>query len=127
MGMNGKTVVTVGAVVLCIIIGVAAGRCSTTEPLPEKAVLEPVSGVEKQQETSHDPLEDQTPVSEEGKYWLRVVDGRLGVFLDEAENPEMVLDVYLSSLPQADQEALQEGVCAESYRQLLSLIEDYIS
>ncbi|MBR5559595.1 MAG: hypothetical protein IKU72_05060 [Oscillospiraceae bacterium] len=127
--MNARTAVTVGAVILCAVIGVAVGRCAQTDPLPEMTVSEPVSGLPKQQSPT---VRAQKQGGEEAadqreEYWLREVDGRLGVFLADAEKPEMILDVYLSSLPEADRMALQNGIVADSYRQLLSMIEDYIS
>jgi hypothetical protein len=130
--MNRKFAATVAAVVLCAAAGTAAARF---EPDPAAAVLEPAKGIAKEGEPDKPGLDSSVSLSPsfpeasdtEPTYWLRGVDGRLGVFLENSDHPEMVLDVYLGSLPLSDQQALQAGICAGSYRQLVSMIEDYIS
>ena len=126
--MNRKLAVTLGALALCFLVGVAVVRFDLGGMEEAAAVSEPAEGIAKEQreEPETQPTESLAE-KEEPLYWLRAVDGRLGVFLDDARQPEMILDVYLSSLPLSDRQALQQGICAGSYRQLVSMIEDYIS
>ena len=60
-------------------------------------------------------------------YLLRDYHGRLAVVKAGEETPEMIFDVYTKTLPEADQSMLAEGIYVESYEELLSLIEDYVS
>ena len=60
-------------------------------------------------------------------YLLRDYEGRLAIFREESNTPEMIFDVYTRLLPQADQERLTEGISAPDYETLTRLIEDYIS
>ncbi len=61
------------------------------------------------------------------KYMLREYQGRLAVFTGENKEPDMVFDVYIHYLPEADRELLKQGIAVENYEQLTKLIEDYIS
>ena len=60
-------------------------------------------------------------------YYLRDYDGRLAVFRAGSDTPYALFDCYTHQLPSYDQSALKAGVYAESYEQLVALIEDYIS
>ena len=53
--------------------------------------------------------------------------GRLAVFEAQEDSPRLVFDVYVNTLPEYDQEILQEGVSVEGEDALTKLIEDYIS
>ena len=61
------------------------------------------------------------------EYVLKDYDGRLAVFKTGQEEPELVFDVFVSTLPEYDQTALQSGVAAKDLEELNRLIEDYIS
>ncbi len=39
----------------------------------------------------------------------------------------MIFDIFLRTLPEMDQQLLQEGIQVETYEELTRLIEDYIS
>ena len=143
--MNGKQVLTLGAAAVCALAGVAVAQYDLKQAPPTAPAAGVVSGVAKEQpEQPSAPPESsgsgsaasgeaaqtaQAPAGgQDGPvYWLRSSEGRLGVFLDDAPEPEMVLDVYISSLPEADRAALESGVRAGSYQELVSMIEDYIS
>ncbi|MBE6907391.1 BofC C-terminal domain-containing protein [Marasmitruncus massiliensis] len=60
-------------------------------------------------------------------YLLRTYEGKLAVFTTDLVEPDMVFDVYVRTLPAADQKALEKGVRVETYEELTALIEDYIS
>ena len=53
--------------------------------------------------------------------------GKLAVFLPDKQTPEIVFDVYLSTLPAYDRGQLQLGVPVQDYEELVKRIEDYIS
>ncbi len=52
-------------------------------------------------------------------------EGRLAVFSPNENTPHTVYDVFLSSLPAAEQEALQAGIPVYTETALQRLIEDY--
>ena len=67
------------------------------------------------------------PIPSPSGYLLRSYDGRLAVFREGSDTPEMIFDVYTRLLPQSDRERLEEGISAPDYETLTRLIEDYIS
>ena len=71
----------------------------------------------------------QTAVSDaqKSRYLLGQKDGRLAVFLDGGEEPEIVFNIYLHHLPDVDRMRLEEGIAVSDYQTLLTLIEDYTS
>ncbi len=61
-------------------------------------------------------------------YIMRTIDGEIGVFKPDAEEPLYTLeDVHVKSLPQYDQSLLKTGIKIYSEKELQSLIEDYDS
>ncbi len=54
-----------------------------------------------------------------------VWEGRLAVFSPSGDEPRTVYDVFVSSLPTAEQEALRVGIPVYSETALQRLIEDY--
>ena len=64
------------------------------------------------------------PKKEEG-YLLKDYEGRVSVFEKGKSKPSIVFDVFLDNLPDIDKLKLKEGIYAENYDELLTLIEDY--
>lgn len=60
-------------------------------------------------------------------YLLGTEAGRLAVFLRGEDEPQMVFDVPVRVLPEADQRLLAEGIRVKDYQTLVRRIEDYIS
>ena len=60
-------------------------------------------------------------------YLLRSYEGRLAVFRQGCDTPELIFDVYTRLLPPADRDRLETGISAPDYETLTRLIEDYIS
>ncbi|MDD2955462.1 MAG: hypothetical protein PHD67_04000 [Oscillospiraceae bacterium] len=61
------------------------------------------------------------------KYMICEYEGRLAVYCRDEEEPEMVFDVFVHTLPEYDRGALRQGVPAASYEELVALLEDYTS
>lgn len=60
-------------------------------------------------------------------YVLKDYYGKIAVFQTNKDQPDIVFDVYVSTLPEFDQKALQTGVFAQDMKELNRLIEDYTS
>lgn len=60
-------------------------------------------------------------------YKISVYDGRIAVFDTSTNSPIEVFDVYLSSLPQSEQNQIRSGIYTDSSVKLQELIEDYTS
>lgn len=58
-------------------------------------------------------------------FTVREHDGKIGVFTPDSDTPVQILNVYVFTLPTADQRALQSGIPVYSTAELLSLIEDF--
>ena len=115
----------VGLMVLLGLVLAFLSRGSTPQPQPEpQPQEEPISPSRPVENPL--PDEPEEPQSPEG-YLLRDYEGRLAIFREESNTPEMIFDVYTRLLPQADQERLTEGISAPDYETLTRLIEDYIS
>ena len=95
---------------------------------PSTAVPEPVPG-----ESASDSVSSPATEAIEGipvnavQYYLREHNGKLAVFTPHSDVPELVFDVYLSTLPAYDRGQLQMGIPIYSYEELVQRIEDYIS
>lgn len=95
---------------------------------PSTSAPEPVPG-ESASDTVSSPAADTVegvPVRAV-QYYLREHDGKLAVFAPDSAAPELVFDVYLSTLPSYDRGQLQMGIPIYSYEELVQRIEDYIS
>lgn len=84
--------------------------------------------------TAPEPLPAETPVDTQPQepepqsgYRLQSYNGRLAIFREGSDTPEMIFDVYTRLLPQADRDRLEQGITAPDYETLTRLIEDYIS
>ena len=135
--MKGRVLVTMGAVAACAVLGIAAANYDLRQTQTQ-AVLQEAQGIPKAGQTAQEPdlpavsgqTEPAQPLPQENNspvYRLGTSQGRLAVFVEGSDEPEMVLDVYLSTLPEVDRLLLEQGIEAQSYAQLVSMIEDYIS
>ncbi len=78
--------------------------------------------------TAQNPVSNVSHESvEKYQYWLRDYNGYLAVFGNEAEEPELIFQVFIRNLPQYDQQALQYGIGVQDYEELIARIEDFIS
>ncbi len=85
---------------------------------------------EKAQQTGHWTVEETTQLAEKvetatPQTWIvRAYEDRIGVF-DLNGKLEYAVDVYLITLPPADQELLKQGIYVKGQDQLTALMEDY--
>lgn len=61
------------------------------------------------------------------KYTLSVYQGKLALFARGYAMPVEIYDVYLDSLPKAEQEKIKNGISAENDTEIQKIIEDYTS
>ncbi len=71
--------------------------------------------------------QEQAKALEGYEYELKAHDGKLAVFFYGEEQPRMVFEVYISTLPEYDKKQLSVGVPVKDYEELLIRIEDYSS
>ena len=60
-------------------------------------------------------------------YLLGSFKGYLALWKEDSPEPFQIFPVKVSSLPEADQEALAQGIRARSEIELSSLLEDFLS
>lgn len=60
-------------------------------------------------------------------YTLSQYDGKLALFKRGYSMPVEIYEVYLSSLPQAEQSKIKSGISAQTDEEILKIIEDYTS
>jgi hypothetical protein len=104
-------------------LGSVVAIALTFAGLPEKQEVIPM------QDTVSDVqlAERSQPQGTGYAYTLREHGGRIAVFTAGREEPEMVLDVLVKYLPDADREELARGIMVRDYSELVSRIEDYTS
>ena len=64
---------------------------------------------------------------EEVAYTIRDYNGRIALFTKNNDKPEIVYDIFTSSLPEGDKEKLRKGITVETEEEAKSLIDDYTS
>lgn len=60
-------------------------------------------------------------------YTLGVWKGQVALWKDDRSTPVRIFPCSIASLPPADQQALTQGITAESRYDLLHLLEDHLS
>lgn len=85
-----------------------------------RPITEPVSGIERAAELS-------APDAHDYAYIIREHEGRVAVYPAGADEPEIILDVYVKYLPDYDRSQMAQGIQVKDYTQLMSLLEDYTS
>ena len=61
------------------------------------------------------------------QYTIRAYEGKIGVFREDSDSPNQTLDIPLSTLPQADRDALSAGITVTGNTALRRILEDYES
>lgn len=122
--MDKRFVCTAAAVLL---VTVCTALLVRSPEQPQSAPLqETVSGVERPAPPQH--TEPAPPQPEEYAYIVREYEGRVAVFsADNETEPEMVLETLVKYLPDYDRSQMQEGIKVSDYKELVALIEDFVS
>ena len=60
-------------------------------------------------------------------YVVKTYNGIIGVFADDSDNPMQTIEVSVASLPESDQQALDNGISVKGTGNLRRLLEDYES
>lgn len=120
-----KRFLVTGGVVLAAI---ALGAALAIVPRMDSLSAPPQYMVEKEEQPSPEgPASAQEESSPSSGYLLGAYNGRVSVLSPDTQEPEMIFDIFLRTLPELDQQLLQEGIRVETYEELTRLIEDYIS
>lgn len=77
--------------------------------------------------SSQENSEITVMTSRSNTYTVKEYDGHIGVFYNDESIPYQVIDVEVSSLPEADRELLKKGIQVQDTARLNSIIEDYES
>lgn len=121
------------AAALTVTAAIAAGAAMALIPRLDVLAAPPALQAEKASlpEPSDAPPELSAPSpsqpEEAAGYLLGEYGGRVSVLSPATREPEMIFDIFVRTLPDADQELLREGIRVETYEELTRLIEDYIS
>ena len=116
--------------VVMISAAIAAGVGLAVLPRVDAAAA-PQLLVEELPQDGPGPLEESRaePPEEEvaAGYLLGEYNGRVSVLSPDTREPEMIFDIFVRTLPDADQQLLRQGIRVDTYEELTRLIEDYIS
>lgn len=116
-----RLAVTVAAIT--IVVGVAIVAALLPEKQASVPIQEPVTDVARDQ---RQPEEESAP-PKDYLYIMKEFEGRVAIFGEDPVVPEIVLDKYVSHLPEYDQIMMKEGIKIHSAEELDARIEDYIS
>ena len=124
--MPRRIVLSLAVAIAALLLGLALAFFSArgaAQPEPQ-----PTPDPQETLQPAENPITDEPePVQSPGGYVLRSYEGRLAIFREGSDTPEMIFDVYTRLLPQADRERLEAGITAPDYETLTRLIEDYTS
>lgn len=56
---------------------------------------------------------------------LRTYEGKVALFRENSQKPYQILDIEVYLLPEADRQALEEGILAEDETELRKILEDW--
>ena len=122
--MPRRIVLSLAVAIAALLLGLVLAflsRGSTPQPQPEpQPQEEPISPAQPVENPLPDePEEPQSPAG----YLLRDYEGRLAIFREESNTPEMIFDVYTRLLPQADQETVEvDGVTYRKKSRLTTIL-----
>ena len=131
--MNTRVVITVVAALLTIATGISlayflpGNRPEASVAFSETSVEKPLTEPQPPPPPVQESSAPSAPQPETPGYLLREHEGKLGVFVGDSTEPEMIFDVYIRYLPEYDRQQLTEGIYIDDYARLVALIEDYIS
>ncbi|HAL10781.1 MAG TPA: hypothetical protein DCP22_00465, partial [Ruminococcaceae bacterium] len=116
--MSRRIVLSLAIAIAALLLGLILAFFSRRVSPPEPTVQEPSDPAPITQPAETPVTEEpQLPQSPAG-YLLRDYEGRLAIFREGNDTPEMIFDVYTRLLPSADQERLAAGISAPDYETL---------
>lgn len=118
--MIKRFVTTIAAISAAIAAGVALAVVPRVDAAASPRML-------AEPESQPAPSSSQNAASAEPSYLLGEYNGRVSVLSPDTREPEMIFDIFVRTLPDADQELLRQGIRVATYEELTRLIEDYIS
>ncbi len=79
--------------------------------------------------SSSEKVNTTEPVTqtEELSYTIREYHGKIALFTGDNPKPDAVYDIFTSSLPDIDAQALKEGITVGTKQEAQKIIEDYTS
>lgn len=125
--MPRRLMLSLAVAIAALLLGLVLAFLSrTSAPPPADDSPDPTPVRQTETPVREEPQPPQEPKSPAG-YLLRSYEGRLAVFRQGCDTPELIFDVYTRLLPPADRDRLEAGISAPDYETLTRLIEDYIS
>lgn len=106
--------ITGGLMFLSLLINSSSGKNAVPYPAGTEAVSQSYTA----SESSVDTVD---------YYVLREYNGKIGIFIGDDTEPELIKNVRVSSLPEADRRLLAQGIQVSDRKELNRLIEDYCS
>ena len=117
--MTYRPLITVASLAGAVLLAVTLVLLSPAERA--MGTQDTSSSTSSEESSSSSPLDEPT-------YLLKEYEGRLAVFRQDApDDPDLVLDVFIHSLPEFDQQQLRDGIPVRDEKELTARIEDYIS
>lgn len=122
--MPRRLMLSLAVAIAALLLGLVLAFLSrTSAPPPAGGTPDPAPVRQTETPVREEP---QPPPSPAG-YLLKSYEGRLAVFRQGCDTPELIFDVYTRLLPPADRDRLETGISAPDYETLTRLIEDYTS
>ena len=122
--MNRRAIAALSAAGgLVLAVGIWALLRKTDRPVTS----EPSPTITTQAPAITEAATTPAPTSAKPLYIIGAWEDRLAVFVPPDDAPDRIYDVYLSSLPEDQQQRLREGIEIYDEQTFASLIEDYTS
>ncbi len=118
-----------GTCVSIVLVGLFGYSLADSDLVGEVLEGNNSNGISTEQSSAAVMEEQRLAVEQEDKYEyiIKEYQGKIAIFLQNSNKPEIVFDVYLHHLPDMDKQRLLEGVGIKDYETLLVAIEDLIS
>lgn len=101
----------------------SAQACLEVQSFLESLEADEMKETEPQSEETQ--VDNSLPVDVlTNQFCLREVNGKVAIYTADGYLVRQ-LDISVELLPQADREALKEGICVSSWKEILALIQDF--
>ena len=72
---------------------------------------------------STNPSDSESETQAEA-YWIRETNGKIGIYTDDGYLVQLT-DIVINTLPAADRQAIESGICADSWQAVIRLMQSY--